>query len=44
MSGIALPSGPFGLPLDPNLAKGAIQIDAVPSPALLAALLWTFHS
>src|SRR5260370_39911716 len=40
MSGIAIPgNGKFSFPLDPNLAKGAVQIDAIPSPALLAALL-----
>jgi len=40
MSGIALSGGSkFSFPLDPILAKGSVQIDALPSPALLAALL-----
>jgi hypothetical protein len=38
MSPIALPTGSFNFPLDPTAAKGSIQIDAVPTPALLAAL------
>src|SRR5271165_972558 len=39
MSSIAIPSGgKFTFPLDGNVATGAIQLDAVPNPALLAAL------
>ena len=38
MSPIALPTGSFNFPLDPTAAKGSVQIDAVPTPALLAAL------
>ena len=40
MSSIAITSGgKFTFPLDPDVATGGIQINALPSPALLAALL-----